>query len=133
MRSRVNWTTVALPTYPFERERYWVEGAEAAPAPARGFSARASGEDDLHPLLGRRLQSALREVQFEQQLAAQSPAFLADHVVHGRVVVPATAFVEMLLAAADALWTPGAHQLGDLVITEPLLLDAVEPALVQQS
>ena len=24
-----NWTTVALPTYPFERERYWVEGAEA--------------------------------------------------------------------------------------------------------
>ena len=130
-----DWTTVSLPTYPFERERYWVESADAAALvaskPASGQPGRLAQDGELHPLLGRRLQSALREVQFEQLLAPQAPAFLADHVIHGRVVVPATAFVEMLLAAADVLWTPGAHQLGDLVITEPLHLDDLQPVLVQ--
>ena len=53
-----------------------------------------------HPLLGERVRSALPTPHFEVTLAATSPAFLGDHRVHGAVIVPATQYVEMALAAA---------------------------------
>jgi acyl transferase domain-containing protein len=40
---------VALPTYPFQRERHWIEAP--APAPRR----RTEKESGVHPLLGRRV------------------------------------------------------------------------------
>ena len=133
-----DWRTVSLPTYPFERERYWIDAATDSPAAAARSGRTAAGSDGAaaadpaaHPLLGRRLRSALREVQFEQQLSATAPAFLADHVIHGRVIVPATAFVETCFAAARSLWGPGEHRIGDLVITQPLVLDREEGTLVQ--
>ncbi|PYQ40353.1 MAG: hypothetical protein DMF77_18625, partial [Acidobacteria bacterium] len=45
---------VALPTYPFERQRYWAEGAVSRPRPSA-----ARGTVLTHPLLGRRLRSPL--------------------------------------------------------------------------
>ena len=60
-----NRRTVALPTYPFERERHWL-------APGRpAVAARPPGRRG-HPLLGRRLRSPLRGAQFEHELGAGS-------------------------------------------------------------
>jgi len=88
---------VALPTYPFQRVRCWREGPGVQP---RG--AVPSSEPAVHPLLGRRIDSAAAPelVQFESRLSAREPGYLADHRVGQRAVLPATAALEIALAAA---------------------------------
>jgi acyl transferase domain-containing protein/thioesterase domain-containing protein/acyl carrier protein len=110
---------VALPTYPFQRQSYWIE--EAGRGARRAITQPRRGAA-LHPLLGQRLRSALKEIQFETQLSSDWPPFLADHQVYGAVVVPGTAFMEMALAAADAAFEQGGHQLEEITIREALTL-----------
>ena len=111
---------VALPLYPFQRQSYWAQPRRAVVAAPRG----------AHPLLGRRLRSGLAQVQHEALLAPDEPGWLADHAVGGRVVVPAAALVEMMLAAAPdgtELTSVGFHQM--LVPAEqPLVQTVADPA-----
>ena len=110
---------VTLPTYPWRRQRYWRDVAAARPVgPA------------LHPLLHRRLASALKSVIYEAQLSAASPAYLADHVVFGQVVLPASAYVEMALAAGRHLLGGEAFTLSDIAFEQALAL-ADEPCAAQ--
>ncbi|MBV8275154.1 MAG: SDR family NAD(P)-dependent oxidoreductase, partial [Verrucomicrobia bacterium] len=94
---------IRLPTYPFQRERFWLEQRP-------GTSAGLPEKDPLqrpgvHPLLGVPLRSpALKDSVFESQLSAQCPVFLADHRICGRVIFPAAAYVEMALAGARRLF-----------------------------
>jgi polyketide synthase 12/myxalamid-type polyketide synthase MxaB len=81
---------VALPTWPFARQRYWLE---AAPAGA------AQGERVGHPLLGRRLDVAGPAI-FETTLSREAAGLLAEHLVGGEPVLPAAAWVELARAAA---------------------------------
>jgi acyl transferase domain-containing protein/NADPH:quinone reductase-like Zn-dependent oxidoreductase/acyl carrier protein len=112
---------VAVPTYPFQRQRYW---AERVPAPV----PRAAGKA-VSPLLGSRLRSALRQYQFERLLAEGDPAYLSDHRVGDQAVFPAAGFIEMaLVAAAEALGS-GSLMLEDLVLRQSLPLD--QPRTVQ--
>ena len=81
-----------LPTYPFQRQRHWVDAAEGVRQP----SAVAAE----HPLLGHRLRSPrLTDTVFEVSLGAQSPAYLAHHRVFGAAVLPATAYLEAVRSA----------------------------------
>jgi acyl transferase domain-containing protein/acyl-CoA synthetase (AMP-forming)/AMP-acid ligase II/acyl carrier protein len=82
---------VALPTYPFQRRRYWLE------------SKPAVAETPCHPLLGRALRSpALEATVFEAEIGPANPPLLSDHVVYGRAVAPAAAFLEMVLAGGKS-------------------------------
>jgi acyl transferase domain-containing protein len=115
---------VDVPTYPFQRERHWfaarphVDREPGAPA-VKGNGGRDTG----HPLLGRRWRSAGREVVFEAQVAADQPTWVQQHRVQGQVVVPATAWLDTLHAAATALL--GRHDVvvADLTLREALRLD----------
>ena len=119
---------VALPTYPFQRERYWLEtGGKHAEPRSIGPSQRDAEQTALHPLLGRRLRSALKEIQYEAHLRADSPSFLMDHRVYGTVVVPGTAYVEMALAAASEAFGPGNHLLEEVTIHQALILPDASP------
>jgi phthiocerol/phenolphthiocerol synthesis type-I polyketide synthase C len=84
-----------LPTSPFERKRYWLD--LSATRNPRESAQRPS----LHPLLGRRVRSALSMLQFEAILSTSALPYLADHRIHGSVVLPATAYIDMALAAAE--------------------------------
>ncbi len=108
---------VDVPGYPFERQRYWFDmGAATSPRSAR----REGWREDAHPLLQRRLQSAIGI--FEADLNLQSVPFLADHRIRGRVVLPAAAYLEALRAASAATLGCEAIVLEDVVIGEPLAL-----------
>ena len=110
--AEINWKAlhgksgrpIALPTYPFERQRHWF--------PLKPENTSASlllSTADEHPLLGSRVNSPLAEIQFASQIGPDHPSYLGDHVVAGRRVVPAAAYLDMALSAAQAagLRTPG--------------------------
>ncbi|QDE84178.1 type I polyketide synthase [Myxococcus xanthus] len=118
---------VALPTYPWQRERHWLElGPTRA---ARGRFVRSGG----HPLLGTSFTTSVQqETRFwESTLSASEPAFLADHRVAGSVVVPGAAYLEMALSAAHAMSGGTAHELVDTSFKEGLLLPEGQERTVQ--
>ncbi|MBV8275152.1 MAG: acyltransferase domain-containing protein, partial [Verrucomicrobia bacterium] len=111
---------LSLPTYPFQRERFFVEKRIRQ-------TDRREATDRLHPLAERLISSpALRDVVFETNISAASHGFLQDHRVFGRIVFPATAYLETVRAAAslglgDRNWT-----IENLVIGEALVLEETE-------
>jgi acyl transferase domain-containing protein/NADPH:quinone reductase-like Zn-dependent oxidoreductase/acyl carrier protein len=120
---------VTLPTYPFQRERYWLPQGSGE---VRSTIASSSPErSSRHPLLGRRLRSALKDIQFESELSAASPAFLQDHTVYGTVVLPATAYIEMMLAAAADAYPGRGATLEDLEFSDALVLPDDRARIVQ--
>jgi acyl transferase domain-containing protein len=109
---------VALPTYAFQRTRYW-SGAAVGQSSAGDDSARSGRA--VHPLLGRRVVAAVREQVFDSQMSLGRPAILADHKIQGKVILPGSAYLEMALAASAALhdqpWC-----VHDMSLVEPLVL-----------
>ncbi|HEV2129862.1 MAG TPA: polyketide synthase dehydratase domain-containing protein, partial [Longimicrobiaceae bacterium] len=84
---------IPLPTYPFQRQRYWAD----FPKPVR-----ASELPKLHPLLEERLRSPLLAgTVFQSRLRVDAPAYLNDHRIFDAPLFPATAFLEIALAAAQ--------------------------------
>ena len=121
---------VPLPTYPFQRERYWIRsmapGAGWAPAVDPGSSAAR------HGLLGQRLRSPRsRDVQFETRISARAPAFVEEHRVYGATVFPGAAYLEMALSAAEEALGQGAWCLEDVSFREALVVPEGESRAVQ--
>ncbi|MFY0568049.1 type I polyketide synthase [Archangium lansingense] len=86
---------VRLPSYPWQRERFWLEPA------SRG--AHASRTTSGHPLVGERIDlSAQGDVArlWQVQLGPKHFPLLAEHRVQGVPALPAAAMVDMALSAA---------------------------------
>ncbi|MFJ9953535.1 SDR family NAD(P)-dependent oxidoreductase [Kitasatospora sp. NPDC091207] len=111
-----------LPTYAFQRERYWLEGAPAA-ANAEGLGLRSAD----HPLLGAAVTPAEGDRHIlTGRVSLRSHPWLADHAVLGTVLLPGTAFVELALQAGDRA---GCAVIEELTLEAPLTLrdrDAVQ-------
>src|SRR5262249_5560986 len=120
---------VALPSYPFQRKRYWIDETESRPS-LPGRSQRRDGTKG-HPLLGVRFRSALPQIVFESRLSSDSPVFLNDHQVYGVAVMPASSYLEMALAAATEVFGPGAKAIEDIVIHEAMVLSKEQERTVQ--
>ena len=107
---------VDLPHYPFQRERYWFQVCPETPpraAPARPGS---------HPLLGARLRSAVADAIYEATISADAPGFVRQHRVLDHVILPATAYLEMLVAGARDVLHTDAVRIEDVTISEAMLL-----------
>ncbi|MGM0488620.1 MAG: SDR family NAD(P)-dependent oxidoreductase [Planctomycetota bacterium] len=111
---------LALPTYPFDRKRYWHQGV----VESRGRGTTAVSGPPLHPILGSRLHSPVPRRIFATSLDSRNPAFLADHQIQGSTVMPAAGFVEQALAAAARVFGQGEHEVENLSIQQPLFLSA---------
>ncbi|MEJ2871903.1 SDR family NAD(P)-dependent oxidoreductase [Actinomycetospora sp. OC33-EN08] len=105
-----------LPTYAFQQRRFW-------PTPSRtpGDVAAAGLDATGHPLLG--AMTTLSEggiTLLTGRLGTSGQPWLADHVVHGRTVVPGTAVLELVTEAGRQVGTP---TVDDLTLTAPLVLE----------
>ncbi|MET3805465.1 acyl transferase domain-containing protein/acyl carrier protein [Nakamurella sp. UYEF19] len=113
-----------LPTYPFQRERYWLDSGRTT-MDLSGFGMVMAG----HPLVGVQLDlAASGGMVLTGQLSTAAQSWLGDHVVAGSVLVPGTAFVEMAVQAADRC---GAGVLEELIMESPLYLADSSAAVVQ--
>ncbi|QSY50319.1 MULTISPECIES: type I polyketide synthase [Streptomyces] len=105
---------VELPTYPFQRERYW-----PAPAAVKNLAAAGLGSAG-HPLLGAMVSLADGAgAVLTGHLSTATHPWLADHVVLGSTLVPGTALVELALCAGEQVDCP---RLDELTLRTPLAL-----------
>jgi acyl transferase domain-containing protein/acyl carrier protein len=83
---------VPLPTYPYQRQRYWANFDSLHTAPERR---------SLRPLLDERLRSPVVAGHlFQSRLGRARPAYLDDHRIFDVPLFPATGFIELFRAAA---------------------------------
>lgn len=122
---------VPAPTYAFQRERFWFTDNRTG---SRTHSPVAlNGAGTLHPLLGKPLRSpAIEGWVFESELSTAAVPFLSDHRVGGAIVVPAAAYVEMFVQAAQHGPGWSEVELRDLTFERPLVLpeDGASPTQV---
>jgi acyl transferase domain-containing protein len=106
-----------LPTYAFQRERFWLDGAMSG----AGDLAAAGQVSADHPLVGAMVELAgERGWLFTGSLSLETHPWLADHVVMGIVLLPGAAFVELGLWAAGQV---GCEAIEDLTLQAPLVLE----------
>ncbi|MGQ0836940.1 type I polyketide synthase [Actinokineospora sp.] len=116
---------VDLPTYAFQRERFWPSGARMGSADAAGLGL-VSVE---HPLLGAAMAMAgTDEVVLTGQVSLPTHPWLADHRIGGVVLFPGTGFVELAVRAGDQV---GCARLDKLTLLAPLVLTEHDAVALQ--
>ncbi|WP_418952511.1 SDR family NAD(P)-dependent oxidoreductase [Streptomyces albireticuli] len=120
--ARVDWPAffagsgarrVDLPTYPFQRQSYWLEAATTS----SDVASVGQGSAD-HPILGA-VVTLPDGYLLTGRLSPRTHPWLADHVVAGSVLLPGTAFVELAVRAGDEV---GCATVDELTLEAPLVL-----------
>lgn len=118
---------IELPTYAFQRQRYWIERAET-----RSANVDSAGLIDVeHPLLGAAIELAESDgMIFTSRITLAEHGWLAGHVVFDTALLPGTAFLELALVAALKV---GLDRVEELTIERPLALPSKGGVLLQIS
>lgn len=106
---------VSLPTYPFQRERFWADVHQVK-------QTHAQSEIHSHPLLGRHLDSvALSSIIFETIVTPVWPEFLADHIIYDNIVIAGGCYVSSILSAIGVFF-PENTVIEQIEFIQPLIL-----------
>jgi thioester reductase-like protein len=110
---------LALPTYPFQGQRYG------------GEIRKRRRAADAHPLLAERHTSARGEVTFESELSIEDQPWLSDHRVFERLVAPGALYGALATAAWAELGGMGSLAVSQVQLHAPLILEAEAGRMLQ--
>jgi len=138
---------VDLPTYPFQKTRYWIDSRPAAapkvhtngtvetPKEKPASSTAKQPEPTpvaVHSLLGQRLRSpVLKDIVYQNRFHSHAPAFLDEHRIYSMVVVPGACHLSMLLLGLTHGGSKLPLTVADVSFPEALILPEGETRLVQ--
>ncbi|WP_086003462.1 type I polyketide synthase [Nocardiopsis gilva] len=114
-----------LPTYPWQRERFWYTDRTGEPGP---------GQEQGHgqALLGlRQDQGADGADIWEGRLDLARHAFLLDHRVEDESILPGVAYVELVLEAVAELHGDESVAVTDVALDRALFLDPAREPLIR--
>ncbi|WP_449065958.1 SDR family NAD(P)-dependent oxidoreductase, partial [Planomonospora algeriensis] len=116
---------VELPTYAFQRKRYWLEsGRSGGDVAAAGLSAID------HPMLSAVIPTPGGDgLTLTGRLSLTTLPWLADHAVNGTAILPGTGFLELALHAATE--TEDCETVSELTLQTPLVLTHDHPVQLQ--
>ncbi|MDH5548119.1 MAG: SDR family NAD(P)-dependent oxidoreductase [Gammaproteobacteria bacterium] len=118
---------IALPTYPFQRKKFWFQ-TKKAPAPT------FISENSLNPLLGHKIPLSRSETRYyESYYSPTFPKLLSDHKLFDSVVVPGAAYITTVIAAAQDALDATSVEMSDLYFLQPLVISPDENYRVQTS
>ncbi|MEU8975494.1 type I polyketide synthase [Streptomyces monashensis] len=109
--------TTPLPTYAFQRQRFWLP--TVAPAGDIGAAGLRAAE---HPFLAAEVARAgSDDLLFTGRLSLRSHPWLADHTVLDQVILPATGYLDLAVHVGDRT---GCGHLSELTLLRPLVVPA---------
>jgi acyl transferase domain-containing protein/NADPH:quinone reductase-like Zn-dependent oxidoreductase/thioesterase domain-containing protein/short-subunit dehydrogenase/acyl carrier protein len=116
---------VDLPTYAFQHQRYWPKRPTGQTRDLASAGLNSSG----HGLLSASVEVAQGDqLLFTGSLSLRAQPWLGDHTAGGTVLLPGTAFVDMVIRAGEAA---GCGRISDLTLEAPLALPAHGAVRVQ--
>ncbi|PSB08743.1 polyketide synthase [Pleurocapsa sp. CCALA 161] len=86
-----NAKKISLPTYPFQRQRYWLD----IPKKVTHFKSITK---QVHPLLGTLIDSPVKQTLFQAYLQTDKISWLQDHCLENKIIFPGTAYLEIAIA-----------------------------------
>ncbi|MEL7079358.1 MAG: SDR family NAD(P)-dependent oxidoreductase [Cyanobacteria bacterium J06582_2] len=106
-----------LPTYPFQRQRYWFD------PPQQQNHFQPAKADPTHPLLGTKIASPLKQTIWQSFLSTTNPNWLSDHRVNEQIIFPGTAYLEMAIALGRSHYQSDRLLITDVAIDSPLVFE----------
>ncbi|MBU5262762.1 beta-ketoacyl synthase N-terminal-like domain-containing protein [Bacillus atrophaeus] len=117
----MNCYVVSLPSYPFERMRYWVNEKGDPVNKMINVSQDSIAPGELHPLLTKNI-STFANQRYTSVLYPYDH-FLTGHVVNGEKVFPGACFIEMAKAAGELAGAEKIFFIQDIFFLRPLKVD----------
>nr|WP_263172714.1 type I polyketide synthase [Streptomyces sp. SCSIO ZS0520] len=109
---------VELPTYAFDRSRFWLERGTTSGGDLAGVGLTSVA----HGLVAAAVEVADgQSVVLSGRVSLFTHPWLADHAVSGTVLLPGTGFVDLVIRAGDQV---GCGHIEELVLQSPLVLPA---------
>lgn len=110
-----------LPTYPFQRERYWIESVPKKPQ-----------QQGLRPMLDQMIRlPSEKKVVFETKFGLQQMPHIYDHQIYGEVIVPGAVLASLIFNAAQVLYPDSRHELTDIAFYQPIIFHDDDTLIVQ--
>ncbi len=129
-----NCQKVVLPTYPFQRQRYWLETTKSE-SDVNGLELwQQQSHNKEHPLLGYRLKNLAHLPNtyiWETEVDDQFLLYIKDNRSLGSVLMPHTAYIEMGLAVAEIVFGVECNAINDLILHKPLFLSETKNQKIQ--